>query len=140
MPLCYNYEMKKIAASDKVYLSESKIIKAGRGVFASVDIKKGEIIEQCPVVEIPEHDTSNINESTLVEYVYYLGKNKDRLMLALGFGSIYNHSYQPNAKYKEKYTEKIIDFIAINEIKKDEEITVNYNQGNHKNYRLWFEE
>ena len=40
---------------------------------------------------------------------------------------------------KEKYKKKIIDFIAINEIKKDEEITVNYSQGNQKDKSpLWF--
>lgn len=132
--------MNKIISSDKVYISKSKILKAGRGVFANLDIKRGEIIERCPVIKIPEHDSSNINESTLVEYIYYLGKKKDRLILVLGCGSIYNHSHQPNAKYKEKYKDKVIDFIAINEIKKGDEITVNYNQGNQKSSRLWFEE
>ena len=115
------------------------MLKAGRGIFARVDIKRGETIEQCPVIEIPEHDASNINKSMLVTYIYYLGKNKERLMIALGFGSIYNHSFKPNAKYKERYGEKTIDFIAINEIKKDEEITVNYSQGDQKDKSpLWF--
>ena len=60
-------------------------------------------------------------------------------MVALGCGSIYNHSYQPNAKYKEKYKEKMINFIAKNKIKKNEEITVNYSQGNQKDKSpLWF--
>ena len=111
---------------------------AGRGVFARVAIKKGEIIESCPVIEIPKYDTSS-RESILVTYIYYLGKNKERPMLALGFGSIYNHSYQPNAQYKERYKEKVIDYIAIKEIKKDEEITVNYSQGNNQDKSpLWF--
>ena len=115
------------------------MLKAGRGIFARVDIKRGETIEQCPVIEIPEHDASNINKSMLVTYIYYLGKNKERLMIALGFGSIYNHSFKPNAKYKERYGGKTIDFIAINEIKKDEEITVNYSQGDQKDKSpLWF--
>lgn len=131
--------MNKLFSSDKLYISQSKIPKAGRGVFARVDIKRGELIERCPVIEIPEHDASSINTSILVTYIYYLGKNKERLMVALGFGSIYNHSYQPNARYKEKYKDKIIDFIAISEIKKDEEITVNYSQGNKKDkIPLWF--
>lgn len=138
--MCYTRFVNKLFASDKVYISQSKLFKAGRGVFARVAIKKGEIIETCPVIEISGHDVSSVNESMLVTYIYYLGKNKERLMIALGFGSIYNHTYQPNARYTEKYKEKIIDFIAINEIKKDEEITVNYNQGNQKDKSpLWFE-
>ncbi len=133
--------MNKLFSSDKIYVSQSKIPKAGRGIFARAAIKKGEIIEQCPVLEIPEHDAANINTSIMVTYIYYLGKNKERLMLALGFGSIYNHSDQPNAKYKEIYKDKLINFIAINEIKKDEEITVNYSQGRQKDKSpLWFVE
>jgi SET domain-containing protein len=131
--------VNKIVSSGKIYISESKIPKAGRGVFASVDIKRGETIEQCPVIEIPEHDASNINNSILVTYIYYLGENKDRMLLSLGFGSIYNHSDQPNAEYKEEHKNMAIDFIALNTIKKDEEITVNYNQGYQKDKSpLWF--
>lgn len=131
--------MNKTLSSNKVYISKSKILKAGRGVFARVTIKCGEIIEQCPVIEIPEHEASSINRTMLVTYIYYLGKNKERLMLALGFGSLYNHSFKPNAQYKERYKEKSIDFIAIKDIKKDEEITVNYSQGDQQDKSpLWF--
>jgi len=62
------------------------------------------------------------------------------LVIALGFGSIYNHTYEPNATYKIKNTEKVIDFVALNDIKKDDEITVNYKYGNPKDkIPLWFE-
>lgn len=131
--------MKKLFSSGNIYVARSKIQKAGRGVFAGAAIKKGELIERCPVIEILGHDVANLNDSNLATYIYYLGKHKERLMLALGFGSIYNHSYQPNAAYKENYKEKLIDFIAIKSIKKDEEITVNYSQGNQKDSSpLWF--
>lgn len=114
---------------------------AGRGVFAKSAIKKGELIESCPVIEIPGGDEASVNESMLVTYIYYLGKNKDRLRLALGFGSIYNHSYQPNAVYKENGRKKVIDFLAIKDIKKDDEIVVNYNQASPKETNpLWFEQ
>lgn len=77
-------------------------------------------------------------KALLVTYIYYLGKKKERLIIALGFGSIYNHTDTPNAKYSEKYKEKTIDFIAIKEIKKNEEITVNYSQGRQKDKSaLW---
>lgn len=132
--------MKKILASDKVYIRQSKIINAGRGVYAKFDIKKEEIIEKCPVIEIPEGDVSNLKSSILVTYFYYFGKNKDRLMLALGFGSIYNHSYKPNAMYRLNHEEFTIDFIALSDIKKDDEITVNYKGKDIKNSNpLWFE-
>ena len=83
---------------------------------------------------------SNLRESILVTYFFYFGKKKERLAVALGFGSIYNHSYTPNATYKIKVKKKTIDFTAIKDIKKNEEITFNYSFGNPKNKNpLWFE-
>lgn len=131
--------MNKLLSTDRLYISKSKTPNAGRGVFAKVDIKKGEIIERCPVLEIPADDASSINQTMLVTYVYYLGPEKEYLTLALGFGSIYNHSYNPNSKYKHKLKEGVIEFIALRDIKSEEEITVNYNQGNDNKNPLWFE-
>jgi SET domain-containing protein len=132
--------MKNILASDKVYINKSKILNASRGVFAKRDIKKYKIIERCPIIEVPKNDRSNLRESTLVTYFYYFGKNKEQLAIALGFGSIYNHSYKPNATFKIKHKDMIIDFVALKDIKKDDEITVNYNnRGNPKKSPLWFE-
>lgn len=131
--------MKKLVTSDKIYISQSKRPKAGRGVFAGVDIKKGELIERCPVIDVPKYDVSSLRESILVTYFYYFGKIKERLVIALGFGSIYNHSYEPNAIYNENHKERVMDFAALKTIKKDEEITVNYSSGNLKNKNpLWF--
>lgn len=130
--------MKKLSTSDKVYIGKSKILNAGRGVFARCNIKKGETIESCPIIEVPKNDVSNLKESILVTYFFYFGKNKQRLAIALGFGSIYNHSYKPNTTYKIKPKEKTIDFIALDDIKKDCEITFNY-KGSLKKRSLWFE-
>ena len=134
--------MKKLLTSDKIYVSKSRILNAGRGVYARCDIKKGEIIERCPIIEISKHDTSNLKESVLVTYFFYFGRNKERVAIALGFGSIYNHTDKPNTTYKIKSREKVIDFIALTDIKKDEELTFNYyNSSNPKDKKnpLWFE-
>ncbi len=130
--------MNKLISSNKIYISDSKVASGERGVFARTNIKKGEIIEICPVIEFSEHESSNFKEGNLVTYTYYFGKNKDQATILLGFGSIYNHSYQPNAVYKEK--EMKVDFTANRNIKKGEEILVNYLQDN-KNIKnpLWFE-
>jgi uncharacterized protein len=62
------------------------------------------------------------------------------MVVALGFGSIYNHTDSPNAVYKEHDKAQTIDFIALRDIQKDEEITVNYVQGNNNKSPLWFTE
>ena len=131
--------MKNIPVSNNAYIDKSKIFKAGRGVFARYNIIKGKIIERCPIIEVPKYDTSNFTESLLATYFFYFGKNKQRSAIALGFGSIYNHSYKPNAKFKIRQKDMFIDFIALENIKKGNEITINYYNGNPQNYPLWFE-
>ena len=132
--------MKKLIPSEKIYLDQSKLPDFGRGVFANQDIKKGEIIEKSPIIVVSKNDTSNLNERILVTYFFYFGKKKEKLAVALGFGSIYNHLYKPNASYKIDPKEKTIEFTALKNIEKDSEITINYKFGNPKNKTpLWFE-
>jgi len=133
---------KKLYASGKVYVSRSGISKAGRGVFASRNIKKGGVIETCPIIKVPRGDVSNYAESVLVTYFFYFGKNKQRIAIALGFGSIYNHSINPNISYNIKPKAKIIEFVALKDIKKDVELTFDYYNRSNKSGRkdpLWFE-
>ncbi len=128
----------KLLPSTKIYLSESKIKNAGRGVFASQDITKNGVIEICPTIQVPESDVFNLKESILVKYYFSFDDDKDMLVIALGFGSLYNHSYEPNTTYKYISKEKLLEFKAIKNIKKGEEITVNYNNGDPKDKSpLW---
>lgn len=134
--------MQNVFLSNKVYIDKSKIKNAGRGVYAKFDIKKGEIVEKSPIIEVPKFDASNLKESILVTYFFYFGKKKERIAFALGFGSIYNHSYKPNISYKVKPKDKVIEFAALKNIKKDEELTFNYyNSSSLKGNKspLWFE-
>ena len=106
-------------------LVEVKIsIGKGRGVFATAPIKKGQTIEQVPVVIIPADSLVNgLYNPTLGRYYYYWGRNK--IAVALGYGSIYNHSFSANATYS--YGRASIIYIATRNIKKGEEILINYN-------------
>jgi SET domain-containing protein len=45
---------------------------------------------------------------------------------ALGYGSLYNHSYHPNARYDDRGEQTMV-FTAIQDIAPGDEITVNYN-------------
>ena len=45
--------------------------------------------------------------------------------LALGYGSIYNHSFEPNARYT-RVVPDVLEFHATRTIKTDEEILINY--------------
>ncbi len=118
--------MKSLSPSEKIYISDSSIPNAGRGVFASVDIKKGESIEISPIILIPEDQIRHLKDTELLNYYF---KWNNQAGIALGFGSIYNHSYEPNATYKKDLKNNLLEFVSLRDIKKDEEITVNYNYG-----------
>ena len=138
--LVYYASMQKLYLTEKVYVKPSHVEGAGRGVFAKHAIKKGESIEICPIIEIPAGDVSAINESILLTYFFFHGKQKENVWLALGFGSLYNHSYTPNASYKVSLVDSTIEFIATGDIAADSEITFDYKAGNPKeNNPLWFE-
>lgn len=131
--------MKQLPA-EKIYLADSSITNAGRGVFALDQIKEGELIERCPIIYLTEQDYPLTKQTTLLNY-YFLNESENRAAVALGLGSLYNHSYEPNATYKKCLEEGFIDFVALKEIKVDEEITVNYNYGNPEDKKdLWIKE
>jgi len=97
----------------------------GRGVFARRGIRQGEVIERVPVLVLPSHEVKEAGKwSGLAAYCFDWGKGT--LALALGYGSLYNHSYQPNARYDDEGGQ-IKVFTAIQDIAPGEEITVNYN-------------
>lgn len=135
----------KLLPSDKIYIDNSIINNAGRGIFAKKDIKKDEIIEKCPVVIISENEVPHLRKTKLVNYYFMWGvspeKENHKAAICLGFGSIYNHAYSPNATYIKRIDQDLIEFIAIKDIKENEEITVNYNYGNPDDKTtLWIKE
>lgn len=133
----------KIVPSSKIYLAQSKINGAGRGVYSAKYIKKDELIEQSPVVVLPEENVENIRKTELLNYYFMWGGDESyhRAAICLGFGSLYNHSYAPNGTYKKVIDRNLIEFYAIHDIKPNEEITINYNYGNpNDTTTLWIKD
>lgn len=125
-----------ISPPQKIYISDSKIPNSGKGVFASDFIKKGEIIEVAPILILEFSDFIDTKWNLLFEYYFWLD---DYVVLALGYGSLYNHSKNPNAKYEISKEDKTITFKSIKEIKKGEEIYFNYKGSSNTKTPLWFE-
>ncbi|PWU22921.1 SET domain-containing protein-lysine N-methyltransferase [Candidatus Cerribacteria bacterium 'Amazon FNV 2010 28 9'] len=121
---------KLFTPSCKIYLAPSRIPHAGRGVFARKHISEGDLIERCPVLELPTRDIPLLEKTLLHNYYFLWGEELSQVAIALGFGSLYNHSYSPNATYHKFMKKRYLEFIAIKDIAENEEITVNYNHGN----------
>ena len=99
----------------------------GRAVFTSKLIPAGTVIEIAPMIVFNEKDRLLLNDTFLYEYFFEWGKSGRKGALALGFGSLYNHSYAPNARYLPDFDLNILEFVAVRDIQPGEEICVNYN-------------
>ncbi len=97
----------------------------GRGVFAMKNFIKGEVIEECPIIFIEKNQDINLQKTILGKYVYEW--TPDTGAIILGYGSIYNHSYNPNAIYTRDFKNNLLIYVAHKNIYEGEEITVNYN-------------
>lgn len=109
----------------------------GRGVYSSKKIKRDQVIERCEVLVIPEAETSLLDSTVLFNYYFCWGEDQKDGAIALGLGSIYNHSYTPNALYRIDLHDELLEFVAIRDIPANEEITINYNGAPEDQSPLW---
>ena len=100
--------------------------KMGRGVFALRDFKEGDLIEKAPIINITPQERKHC-EKTILNFYIYPWRSTRSGSVVLGYGSIYNHSFSPNADWKQNFKEEVMTYRALKPIKKGEEILVNYN-------------
>jgi len=110
----------------------------GRGVFAIQPISFDELIESCPVILVePQHRTV-LEATPLHQCLYGWSDDCREVAIALGYGSLYNHSDEPNAAYHRNRSQNAIDFIATKFIAAGEEITISYLNSFDSPKKLWF--
>lgn len=98
------------------------------------------MIEICPAIVLSEKDLPAIHSTKLHDYYFLWGEDQQQCAIALGYGSLFNHSYQPNARYLLDYEHLTIDFYCIKKIEAGEEITVNYNGEPDEKTPVWFDQ
>ncbi|KGP92246.1 lysine methyltransferase [Pontibacillus chungwhensis BH030062] len=121
-------EIKTSSLSDGEY---------NRGVFATRDIEKRELIHEAPVIPYPNEDHEHIEKTLLADYAFEYGANHTALLL--GYGMLFNHSYQPNSNYVINFDNDTFEFYAYTDIKAGEEILINYNGFVDDQELLWFD-
>lgn len=122
-----------IESSDLIHVKQAR--GKGRGVFARQFIPEGTVFERVPVLVIPEDEVLE-QPGVLSHYVFEWGRGT--VALALGFGSMYNHSFSPNARYDDVGRLTKI-FTALRDISAGEEITINYNGDENDQSPVGFE-
>lgn len=108
----------------KIYLAKSKQAE-GYGVYAAKNFRRGELIEVCPAIFLPMREFESIKKTKL--FFYFFEYSIKEFAIVLGYGSLYNHSYTPNAQYRFNYRKRTMNVRAIAPIAQDEEIMFNYN-------------
>jgi uncharacterized protein len=119
-----------------IYIKETE--GRGRGVFTTVDIPEGSLIEVCPIIKIPKRELPIIHKTILHDYYFLWGEDLEDCAIALGYGSMYNHELMPNANFILDIEQMTIDIEAIHPINAGEEITINYHGEPGNEDPLWF--
>jgi hypothetical protein len=120
-----------------LFISSSQ--KKGRSVFTSEIIKAKTIIEISPVIVMSNNDRLLLDQTLLHDYIFEWGEKRNQCCVALGYVSIYNHSYQSNCEYEMDYKQELISIKTIRLIKAGEELFINYNGDWNNEKKIWFD-
>jgi uncharacterized protein len=107
----------------------------GRGVFAARRFRPGDLIEECPIVLVPADRAVALRLGG-----YCFEWSEDEVAVTLGYGSLYNHSWDPNARYDHDHTRDVVSYTAIHHIEAGDEITINYSGAPDGRADLWFDD
>lgn len=104
----------------------------GRGVYASRVIPPQTVIEVSPVLLFTRNEYEDYGRHTILDH--YTFKWRDgRMALALGLGSLFNHSGHPNVSYTIDPAHDCIRYTSTRTINPDEELCIFYG------HKLWFD-
>lgn len=110
----------------------------GRGVYAGLDFDAGQVVEIAPVVLL------DLNTQPFPRQIRRMLYNwsETQVALALGYGSLYNHSDQPNLGFFREISKQIIIFRAVRKIEAGDQLTISYDYtgpGKNPRNKSWFE-
>jgi uncharacterized protein len=111
----------------------------GRGVFTNEDLTAGKLIEISPVIVMNNEERKLLDQTLLHDYIFLWGKAETECCVGLGYLSIYNHDFHSNAEYEMDFELSVIRIKTVRNIKRAEEIFINYNGSWNNSKPLWFD-
>jgi len=111
----------------------------GRGVFTSEKLEANTVIEISPVLAMSAEERLRLDQTLLHDYIFEWGEDEKRCCVALGYVSIYNHSYSSNCDYDMDFDNNLISIRTVRDIEADEELLINYNGEWNDASPLWFD-
>lgn len=119
-----------------LYIAESE--QKGRGIFTSEKIRKGSVIEIAPVIVMSNKERILLDKTLLHDYIFEWGISHNQCCVALGWVSLYNHSYKSNCEYEMDYGAQTITIKTMRHIKIGEELFINYGGTWNSEKEVWF--
>ncbi len=111
----------------------------GRGVFTKQIIPANTVIEISPVIVMSAEERKSLDQTLLHDYIFEWGKESRQCCMALGYVSVYNHSYRSNCEYEMDFENEIIKIKATRKIEEGEELFINYNGDWNSTKKIWFD-
>ncbi|KAG9069986.1 hypothetical protein KI688_009316 [Linnemannia hyalina] len=102
----------------------------GRGIFTTVSIPARTVIDISPILLFPSEEYSTHGQHTQLDHYTY--RWKGGMALALGLGSMFNHSSTPNVGFQRDIDNSLIRYSTLREIQVGEELCISYGPN------LWF--
>lgn len=97
------------------------------------------MVEISPVLVLGAEDRKKVEETLLYDYIFEWGEDSKGACVALGYLSIYNHSYNANCLYEMDFEAQTMRIIAVKKIAAGEELFINYNADPDDEKPIWFE-
>lgn len=113
--------------------------KRGRGVFTFEDIPENTVIEISPVLVLPAGDRKLVEQTLLYDYIFEWGDDNREACIALGYLSLYNHSYAANCEYDMDFESALMTIRTVRAVAKGEELFINYNATANDRSPIWFD-
>lgn len=118
---------------DKVFdrsnaLYVKTVPRKGRGVFANIRFKVGDVIDRAPTWGFNDATAKLLDRTGVLEY-YFVRNDRHRdpptYYVVFGFSSLMNHSSNPNAQrvWTDRESGAWVSIVAIKDIEVDDEIT-----------------
>ncbi|KZT42662.1 SET domain-containing protein [Sistotremastrum suecicum HHB10207 ss-3] len=107
----------------------------GRGLIATRPISSQTVLEISPVLLFSKDEYEKHGKHTVLDhYTFCWPDRSGRMALALGLGSIFNHSSHPNVTYSIDAEAECIRFTTSRNILEGDELCIFYS------HNLWFED